>query len=210
MRLYLVRHGQTAWNAEERAQGHTDVPLDEKGLRQAACLAAHFEEVALDLILTSDLQRSYKTAQAIAEVTGAPLESTPTLRERAFGEWEGLLYHEFSERIGKASQEGLHSVYEVCPPGGETMRQAWDRVKQITDRMVKEEGTVLVVSHGGVCSLMLAQLLRGTLDTSRSFRFHNCAVTELNRRQDGTFMLTRFDDVSHIGESERPFHAATR
>lgn len=203
MRLYLVRHGQTAWNAEERAQGHTDIPLDETGLRQAACLAEHFSEIPLDRILTSDLQRSQVTAHGIAGVTGAVLESTRVLRERAFGEWEGLRYHEFAEKMGKAKEEGLHSVYEVCPPGGETMQQAWNRVKQVTDRMFHEEGQVLIVSHGGVCALMLAQLIRGTLDTSRAFRFHNCAVTELNRRQDGTFMLTRFNDASHMESAER-------
>lgn len=208
MRLYLVRHGQTAWNAEERAQGHTDVPLDETGARQARCVADSFRDVALDRILTSDLQRSLKTAEMVAHTTGAPLEITTLLRERAFGEWEGLHYHEFAALMGKARDEGLHSVYEVCPPGGESMQEAWNRVKQITDRMFATHERTLIVSHGGVCALMLSQLIRGTLDTSRAFRFQNCAVTELHRRPDGTFLLARFNDRFDFEALEPSIHAA--
>src|SRR5579885_891994 len=108
MRLYLVRHGQTAWNAQEKAQGHTDVPLDETGKIQAQRLAELLEGSRIDLILTSDLQRSKETAQVIADRFGAPLEATELLRERSFGEWEGLPYTEVGRRFGTAvSDKGL-------------------------------------------------------------------------------------------------------
>lgn len=209
MRLYLVRHGQTAWNAEERAQGHTDIPLDATGVAQAQRLSQLFAPGDLDLVLTSDLQRSRHTAEAVASAVDAPLESTPLLRERTFGEWEGLPYKEVGIRFGKtASEAGLRSLYEACPPGGESLQMAWDRVREVTLRLATMPENALVVSHGGVCALMLAQLIRGDLDTSRAFRFHNCAVTELARRQDGSFQLVRFNDASHLNALEPLRNAA--
>ena len=89
MRLYLVRHGQTAWNAEERAQGHSDIPLDHEGLRQAESLGRAFQDRKISLVLCSDLQRAKQTAQPIVEATGARFETTEQLRERGFGDWEG-------------------------------------------------------------------------------------------------------------------------
>ncbi|MEA2553861.1 MAG: 2,3-bisphosphoglycerate-dependent phosphoglycerate mutase [Fimbriimonadaceae bacterium] len=207
MRLYLVRHGQTAWNAEEKAQGHTDIPLDETGLRQASCLATFCEDLPIKLVLTSDLQRSLKTAEAVAQHIGARVESTPLLRERTFGEWEGLPYVEVGKMFGEAAEKGLTSLYEACPPGGESLAMAWNRVKAITERLATEPENTLVVSHGGVCALMLAQLIGGDLNTSRAFRFKNCAVTELHRRPDGSFQLIAFNDASHISGEEQ-LHAA--
>lgn len=199
MRLYLVRHGQTAWNAEEKAQGHTDIPLDDKGLRQAACLADAFRDVPLNLILSSDLLRSLKTAEAVAVAHNVPIESTPLLRERSFGVWEGLPYAEIGRLSGSAvSEQGLRSLYEACPERGESLQMTWERVKAITERLKDQVGNTLIVGHGGVSALLLSQLIRGDLDTSRAFRFHNCAITELLRRPDKTFQLVRFNDSGHI------------
>jgi 2,3-bisphosphoglycerate-dependent phosphoglycerate mutase len=211
MRLYLVRHGQTAWNAEERAQGHTDIPLDETGIAQAELLAEMLSEDPIQLVLTSDLQRSAKTAERIAERLSVPIEHTPILRERTFGEWEGLPYAEVGRRLGvEASEKGLAALYEACPPGGESMQMTWNRLRPMTDRLKQEEKNTLVVSHGGTASLLLSQLIRGDIDTARAFRFHNCAVTELLRRADGTFQMIRFNDASHLTTVEPLTNAAIR
>lgn len=211
MRLYLVRHGQTVWNAEEKAQGHTDIPLDEVGLRQAGCLAEALRDRPLDLILSSDLQRSKKTAEVVAEALGVALEATPLLRERSFGAWEGMPYAEIGRLSGKAvAEQGLSSLYEACPEGGESLQMTWDRVKAIKERLTEMSENTLVVGHGGVSALLLAQLIRGDLDTSRAFRFHNCAITELHRRPDRTFQLIQYNDASHLQSAEPLTNAAIR
>jgi 2,3-bisphosphoglycerate-dependent phosphoglycerate mutase len=211
MRLYLVRHGQTAWNAEEKAQGHTDIPLDDKGIRQAACLAEALSGIPIDLILSSDLQRSLKTAEAVAAAHGIPIEATPLLRERSFGIWEGMPYAEIGRLSGNAvSEQGLRSLYEACPEGGESLQMTWDRIKAMTERLREQAGNTLVVAHGGVCSLMLSQLIRGDLDTSRAFRFHNCAITELMRRPDRSFQLVQFNNAFHLESAEPLNNAAIR
>ena len=211
MRLYMVRHGQTAWNLEEKAQGHTDIPLDPTGVEQAKCLAEMLEGTPIQVIWTSDLQRSSKTAETVAERLGVPVEIMPILRERSFGEWEGLPYMEVGRRSGvAATEQGLRSLYEACPPGGESLQMAWERMQQVTESLTKEPRNTLIVSHGGVSALMLSQLVQGDLKTSRAFRFHNCAVTELARREDGTFQLVRFNDTSHLSSAEPLTHAAIR
>jgi probable phosphoglycerate mutase len=211
MRLYLVRHGQTAWNAEERAQGHTDIPLDETGIKQAELLGEMLADEPIQLILTSDLQRSSQTAENIAKRLGVPMEVTPTLRERCFGEWEGLPYAEVGRRMGaEVPARGLAALFEACPAGGESLQMTWERVKAVTDRLSQLEENTLVVSHGGVSALMLAQLIRGDIITSRAFRLHNCAVTELHRRPDHTFQLIRYNDASHLESVEPLTNAAIR
>lgn len=197
MQLYLARHGQTAWNAERRVQGHTDVPLDDLGGRQADCLASAMSGLEIGHILSSDLSRSLETARRIAESTGAKVTVSERLRERMFGEWEGERYGDLVP-ASQAILNGSPSVYDICPPGGESMNGAWERVTPIADELTVSEQNALVVAHGGILALLLSQLIRGTIQTSRAFRFNNCSLTELERRSDGSFQLVRFDDSSHL------------
>ncbi len=208
MRLYLIRHGQTAWNADQRAQGHTDVPLDETGIRQAECAAGALEGVGIELVLSSDLSRSLETARIIAERARARLESTQLLRERSFGEWEGLSYSEFSKLA--APDQKVAALYDLCPPGGESLADAWTRIAPIAERIRALTEPTAIVGHGGTCSLLLAQLLQGSIDSARSFRFHNCAVTEMSKRHDGFFQLVRFNDSSHLADTLEAQRVATR
>lgn len=200
MRLYLIRHAQTAWNREGRAQGHTDVSLDETGEEQARRLGAAFAGQTLDRVLTSDLKRSYDTARPVAEATGAVLEPLKELRERHMGEWEGLPYEELWAQA--AALAGGEPAFTVRPPGGESFADVWDRLDPVAERIVGLSGPAAVVTHGGTAALLLAKLMRGNLITSRGFRFLNASVTELQRRPEGVFMMLRYNDAAHLGGLE--------
>lgn len=197
MRLFLVRHGQTEWNAHGRAQGHTDIELDNDGLAQARQLTRAFHEIPINRIVSSDLKRCAVTAQHIS--TGVEIEYTPLLRERGFGEWEGLDFEHINEQMRLVVLEGI-DPFHVRPPGGESFEDVWLRIETIVDDVRHYNGNVAVVSHGATCALLLAKLLRGSLETSRSFRFGNTAVTELERRPDGLFLMLRYNDTSHLRE----------
>lgn len=199
MRLYLVRHGQTAWNNIGRAQGHTDVSLDPEGLEQAALLADAFEGVIVDRVLSSDLARSVETAAPLAKTVGVPLKLVRDLRERSFGEWEGLMFPEVTSRLCQKAEELGITNQEVRPPGGESFLDVWNRLDSVCDMLTLSDETTVVVSHGGTLSLLLAKLIKGTLDTCRAFRFANTGVTELERRPEGLFLMTRYSDSSHLG-----------
>lgn len=198
MRLYLVRHAQTAWNAAERAQGHTDIELDDVGKEQCTCLATAFRNIDVAEVISSDLERSAACGRTIAQATGACLILDKRLRERAMGEWEGLFYPEFNKLFRAAAGESDPHMLKTRPPGGESFQDVWDRIRPIASEIVNCDEPTAVVTHGGTASLLLAQLLRGTIESAKSFRFGNAGITELLRRPDGLMTLVRYNDCFHL------------
>ena len=198
MRLYLIRHGQTVWNADQRAQGHSDIPLDATGLEQAQSLGPRFENRKIELILSSDLERAKQTASPVAEATGAEWEQLPSLRERGFGDWEGQPFPDIALRWpALEAEQGIDRLH-IRPPGGESFADVWDRLEPVAKRLFEETRNTVVVSHGGACALLLARLIHGTIETSRAFRFANCSVTKLERRPEGQFLISTYNDVRHL------------
>ncbi|MBS1728945.1 MAG: histidine phosphatase family protein [Armatimonadetes bacterium] len=198
MRLFLVRHGQTDWNVQKRAQGHTDIPLDATGREQAIRTGKAFLDLPIRRLLTSDLQRASQTADEIARNTKVPVEILPELRERGFGEWEGQPFAEIGIRFGfEADFKGV-TRNEITPPGGESFVDVWNRVKSVVDDVQKRKIDTAIVAHGGTCSLLLAMFLNGDVSLSNAFRFSNACINELEPRPDGGLRLIRYNDVSHL------------
>jgi broad specificity phosphatase PhoE len=198
MRLFLIRHGQTEWNNGSRAQGHTDIALDETGLRQSQLAGEALRNEGIEAVISSDLRRSRQTADPIAKAAGVGLTLDPRLRERTFGDWEGDMYAEVGERMQALGKEGGLSLFDVRPPNGESVRDVWDRVGPAAAEIKAGNKTTAVVSHGGAGALLLAQIVGGTIEVSRAFRFANAGITELSQRSDGTFYIVRYNDTAHL------------
>ncbi|HJP83815.1 MAG TPA: histidine phosphatase family protein [Fimbriimonadaceae bacterium] len=198
MRLYLIRHGQTAWNAEQRAQGHADISLDELGLEQARQLGERFAGKRIDRILTSDLERARYTAAPIGLSTGAPIEETTILRERKFGDWEGEYFRDIASWW--PALEAIQGVnhLKLRPPNGESFADVWNRLEPLVQDLMHDQSTTVLVSHGGTCGLLMARLILGNLETARAFRFANTSVTKLERRHDGLFTIQYYNDTRHL------------
>src|SRR5262245_53669131 len=90
--ILLIRHGETAWNAVRRLQGHIDIALNEEGERQADALARALADEPLAAIVSSDLARAVETARAVSAHHPHAVQQDPLLRERAYGVFEGMLY----------------------------------------------------------------------------------------------------------------------
>jgi broad specificity phosphatase PhoE len=134
--LLLVRHGETDWNAEGRLQGHTDRPLNEYGRRQAKELAAQLAgEGAVDAIYASDLARAKETAEIVGARLGLPVVVDPDLREKHWGNWEGLTGDE---------RAGIEFVGESTEAHRERVMRA---VRRIVERHPGQR--IVVVTHGG-------------------------------------------------------------
>ena len=101
------------------------------------------------------------------------------------GEWEGLPYREFNRLFRISAPTDDPYLTKTVPPGGESLIHVWERVRPLASRFEEASEDCAVVTHGGTCSLLLAQLLRANIETARSFRFANAGVTELERRPDG-------------------------
>ncbi|HEY4244508.1 MAG TPA: histidine phosphatase family protein [Kofleriaceae bacterium] len=156
-RIVLARHGQTAWNALGRLQGHTDIPLDETGRDQARALAAKLGKAGIASVWASDLGRAQETAAIAAEMLGlAAPRVDPELRERKFGVFEGLT----RDQIAVAHPEAWRAWQQqtAAPPGGEPREEAIARLGRALARIAREPGPALVVSHGGVIRLWLTDL----------------------------------------------------
>ena len=120
-RLVLVRHGQTAWNAAGRAQGHTDISLDDTGRQQAEEMAAVVADLRPALLVSSDLARARETAAFLEKATGLTAEEDARLREYDVGMRTGLTREEFAERLGDDASLAFDTHAHVEAPGAETV-----------------------------------------------------------------------------------------
>jgi probable phosphoglycerate mutase len=205
-RLILVRHGETAWNAQARYQGQSDPPLSEAGRRQAASLSSYLAREEIDAIHASDLQRAWDTALTIAGPHGLPVHADRRLREMDFGAWEGLTYTEVQthDPSGLAAWEA--DPLNVAPSGGETLRQVAARVRSVLDDMarIEWERTVVLVSHGGPLRVLLCMALGLEPQAHWQFRLGIASLSELYACEVGadigraSGVLTRLNDTHHL------------
>ncbi len=199
MRLYLIRHGQTGWNTEGRAQGHTDTELDDLGRQQADLVAHFFDRRPLSRVLSSDLTRCRQTAEPTAALTENTLELRAELRERTFGKLEGQHFTVLRAFIeGEIRDKGI-ARWDVKPEGGESLTDVWNRLDPIVDLIQTSEEDMAVFSHGGTCAVLLARLLDAKIETALCFRFENASVSELRRRPGGGWQLLSYSDQTHLG-----------
>jgi probable phosphoglycerate mutase len=154
MSLLLIRHGETALNVARVLQPAA-TPLSERGIAQAEALAARLATMDVRAIVSSDLPRALGTAQAIAAATGAPIETTPLLQERNFGDWRGQPYDTMP--VDPLTMTG-------APPGGESVAVFAQRVAaafaHVVQRRAALGGTLAVVTHGLVIRALLAAHVR--------------------------------------------------
>lgn len=180
-RLLLWRHGQTAWNAADRVQGQTDVDLSEVGHTQAEAAAARLAELHPDVIVSSDLRRAADTAAALAAVTGLSVACDARLRERHYGEWQGLTNSEISARWPEASERwraglpvpefGIEDLDEVGKRMASALQDAAD---------AHPGGTIVVASHGGAIRRGVVALLGWPESVVRTIGvISNCHWVEL-------------------------------
>lgn len=160
-RIVFWRHGRTSWNAQQRFQGQSDVPLDEVGLVQVVQAAQALALLEPARIISSDLSRAAATAQALADVTGLAVEADQRLRETWAGQWEGLSRAEIDERFpGELSTWAAGS--DLRPGGGETRVEVAERmvaaVQPAADALA-ESGTLIVATHGGSARAAIGMLV---------------------------------------------------
>ena len=151
MSLYLIRHGETALNVARIFQP-ADTPLNERGIAQAEALAQRLATMDISAIVSSDLPRARRTAEAIAAATGLPIEFSALLQERNFGDWRGQPHDGIAFDPMTIAQ---------APPNGESIPQFEERVARAFEHVVQRRaalqgGNLAVVSHGLVLRVMLA------------------------------------------------------
>jgi len=204
--ILLIRHGETAWNAERRLQGHLDIALNAEGERQAAALGRALAGEHVDLVISSDLGRARQTAEAIVRARDEPLDHVrrdSKLRERCYGGFEGLLYSEIAARFPlEFAAWQARNVDAELPQGencGETFRQFFDRaMTAILGHAAQHQGkTLALVAHGGVLECAYRAALGLPLETPRDFKVHNASVNRFVA-EEGRLRLVSWGEVEHL------------
>ncbi|WP_194725355.1 histidine phosphatase family protein [Noviherbaspirillum malthae] len=206
--ILLIRHGETAWNAIRRLQGHLDIPLNPEGERQAAALGRSLVGTKIDAVFSSDLQRARQTASAIAAHHGLPVQTDAGLRERCYGAFEGMLYAEISERYPQDfAAWKARDIDARFPPGvhvAETMREfatrTIDAIKRIAIEARKNDcRRIAMVAHGGVLECAYRAALQMDFAQERTFDIFNASVNRF--AWDGAALkLLQWGDVSHLAK----------
>ncbi len=204
IRLLLVRHGETAWNATGLYQGQEDVPLNEVGRRQAEVVAERLRDERFHIIYASDLSRARATADIVARFHRLPVRLDVRLRELNFGEWQGLSYREIEERDGERLAAWNADRVHCAAPGGESLAQMGQRARMFLNdvRAAHQGQTVAVVSHGGIIRIILCVLIGHPLDVYWQFAVGNTSVSEIELHDRGA-VVALWNDRHHLEEAHR-------
>ena len=202
-RIFLARHGETEWNAVRRVQGWTDIPLSQTGLAQAEALAARLSPIPLAAVYSSDLSRAAQTAAPAAARQGLAIQTVSELREKGFGEWEGLTQGDL-ERDYPELWHRYHVVRDLdaLVPGGETWPQVQARLSAALRRIVAAhpgpDEAVLLVGHGGSGRMVILEALQASLPTLLRLHLDNASLSRLDFRSEGDSRVVFLNDTSHL------------
>lgn len=203
-RIIAIRHGQTAWNADGRIQGHVDIGLDASGERQALLLADALADAGLAAIYASDLLRALQTAQPAAERLGIPVATDAGLRERGFGVFEGLTHVDVDRLWPEQAQRWRRREPGFGPGGGETLEAFYARSVACASRIAARHPgqTIALVTHGGVLDCLYRAATRAGLQAQRSWQLGNASLNRLLYSPEG-FALVGWNDRAHLEAAER-------
>jgi 2,3-bisphosphoglycerate-dependent phosphoglycerate mutase len=205
LELWLVRHGETTWNATGRWQGHADAPLSEAGILQADRLAARLSGQHFDAVISSDLSRASDTAKTVAsKLEGAPnVVLEPLWREIDVGDLSGITYEESLSR-------GLHHrfmPFDQRHPNGESSADLAARASQAIEGLKLERmgQRVIVFSHGGTIRRALGVILsEPDARWVTKFPVGNTSISRFTLKADGENRCLTFNDTAHLEEVFQP------
>ncbi|MGH7409379.1 MAG: histidine phosphatase family protein [Candidatus Methylomirabilales bacterium] len=201
-KVYIVRHGESVWNLEQRLQGGRDPALSEAGYRQAARVAEVLEGLGVAAVYSSPLRRAAETARIIAGALRVPLHLHADLREIGMGSWEGMPFRDLLARDGEAYRAWIAAPADCLPPGGEPMAAFADRVMAALGEVREKypRNDAVVVTHGVVARVLVARTLGLALNQIYRLRVSNCSVS----------CLTFGGDFPRVGLLNQVGHLETR
>jgi len=212
LRLFIVRHGETAENARMAYLGLRDEPLNETGRRQAECAAEALSRIQLRLVVSSPLNRAADTAARIHTASGAELRKDDRLREGSFGDWEGLTRDEVLRRSARDAElllswEENPSIAPPCGESGEDVRRrvvglVGDLAAEFSDDAAARIVQIALVSHVGPIKALLSAALGITLNASRRLFLDPGTISVVDWSDRSVVRL--FNSHAHLGwESAR-------
>ena len=199
LRIFLIRHGETEWNKQNRLQGNSDINLSPEGFHQAMMLAEHAPFQHVDAIYSSDLTRAVATANVLAERFDLDVKTMPELRETNFGDWEGRFISELAAESPRAFGKFFTDPERCHPPHGETFLESQARVMIGIREIIAnhDDQNIIVVSHGSAIRLILGAALDMPIHKMWAIAQFNMALNIL-RVDDGEFTVELMNSTEHL------------
>lgn len=199
MRLALVRHGETYWNAVGKFQGHSPVELNEKGISQARRVAKAIVQKSPIALYSSSLRRALMTATEISREVALPITPLDGMMEANLGEMEGITGEELRTRYPETHASWQHDPSKLSFPGGESMRQLRDRAWRAFGLIEKAypEGLVVVVSHSFTIRAILCRFLGLPPSRLNRLRVDLGSISVLETNPGSRHVLT-INDKCHL------------
>jgi len=197
--IYLVRHGQTAWNKEEIFRGKTDVPLDEVGLKQAELTGEYFKRMEIHGIYSSPLSRAWQTAQKIALFHHLEVQPLEGMIDMSFGDWEGHAHQEIKNMDGETYRMWREEPHLAKLPGGETLDDVRFRAMAALEDVIRlhPEHTIVLVSHRVVNKVLLCSILG--IDNSHFWQIsQDTTAINLIQYKKGKYILSLMNETCHL------------
>ncbi len=197
--VYLVRHGQTAWNKEEIFRGRSDIPLNETGLREAELAGEFLKSMEVEAIYSSPLARAWQTAQRIAGFHRLDVRPLEGLTDMSFGHWEGRSLEEVKERDGENYRRWREEPHLLKLQGGESLDEVRTRaMAALTEVILRHpEKVIILVSHRVINKLLICGVLG--LDNSHFWQIgQDTTSINLIRYREGKYVLSLMNETCHV------------
>ena len=205
-RLIIVRHAESAYNIQNRIQGHQDSHLTRKGLEQARRLAKRIRHFKIDKVYSSDLGRAYSTTVEITRyLPKVKIIRDPKLREILLGDWEGMTPEEVDKLYDRGYQKWHRKPSAMVIPNAERIGRFRKRVTARLRQIARQDRgkTVLVVTHGGVITAILADWLKADFDqVLKGLQIDNTSLTfaAVTKKLARLWVI---NDTDHLAKKEK-------
>ncbi|MEO6907674.1 MAG: histidine phosphatase family protein [Abditibacteriaceae bacterium] len=201
--VYLIRHGEVAGNegSDRTYAGRTDLPLNARGLQQAAALAEAMREIHLDAIYCSSLQRTRQTAEGVAHDHQLNPIANTAWDELDYGDWEALTVPEIKSGWGRLWQERQADPVHVRASGGENYLDLWQRLEPAWKQLLNnhQNQSIAVFAHKGSIRILLAALLGAPFNNFKRIQSGNTGISCIQLESPNAIPLIRYiNDTSHL------------
>jgi probable phosphoglycerate mutase len=204
LQVYLVRHGETVWNAARRIQGQSDSPLTEKGEQQAHQVGERVKSLGITHIIASDLGRTRRTAEIIADACGCTVTLDERLRELNMGCLEQRPLDGLTEEEENWRKTLVDGTTAGRIPGGESMAEMAARMHEALNALLElpAGSRPLIVSHGMALGVLVSTILGLPAHAERRLRLRNCSISRVDHQQSAWlaagWVVETAGDVSHL------------
>jgi phosphoserine phosphatase len=194
--IYIVRHGETTWNAVGRYQGRLETPLSPLGQAQAQALAAALRDARIRRIISSPLSRCVQTALPLSMITGVPIETDDRLLEIAHGTWQGRYREEIARTEPERFMMWRNHPEQVHFPEGESLEDVLNRWKSFVHDFIPDANTLLM-THDVVVRIAILERTGRPISELRTIRALNAAYCTFDV-EGGTWTLLNECESGHL------------